>query len=79
MDKLLTVRINEDLLNKVKAATTAKGMTMAEVVRAGLEEFVGKSGGAKTSTTKAKAKSPSRKPAVKKAAPKAAAKKKAKR
>lgn len=73
MDKLLTVRINEDLLNKVKAATAAKGITMADVVRAGLEDFVGKSAGAKTVAPKAKA-------AAKKApAKKAAPKKKAKR
>jgi hypothetical protein len=40
MQKLLTVRIDADLLQELRLATVARGTTMAEIVRNSLEEWL---------------------------------------
>ena len=40
MQKLLTVRIDADLLQELRLATVARGTTMAEIVRGSLTEWL---------------------------------------
>ena len=40
MQKLLTVRIDADLLQELRLATVARGTTMAEIVRTSLTEWL---------------------------------------
>ncbi|MCC7392632.1 hypothetical protein IT571_09790 [Candidatus Sumerlaeota bacterium] len=68
MQKLLTVRIDGALLQRLRVATVQRDTTIAQVVRQGLEEWLAKGG------TRAAASAKSAKGAASKSARKAPAK-----
>lgn len=66
MDKLLTVRIDQDLLQDVKMATVSNETTIAEVVREALRKYVASNpgrGGSRAPKAKAAARKPAKAPA----------------
>lgn len=71
MSKLLTVRVDEDFHNRVKTTTSQHGVTIAEIVRNSLEDWMAKNpsdGKKKKKAAPAKAKAATTKAAATKTA-----------